>query len=582
MGKRSGVYIFFLFLFLSIIVLFQVLSMIQSDRLFERVNRLEKTVQNMGGQNVVSGGGQTVGSGISAVSQKVAREPNEGDWLVWHLPTDPTNLNPITSTDASANYVLGFVFEGLLEYDFDTISLKGLLAQSWSVSPDGLEITFTLKNGITFSDGVPVTADDVVFSFNTIKDPNVDAASLANYYANFTRVEKIDERTVKFHLKEKYFKSIEVAGLTLIMPKHIYQYKTGKEFNDRRSEPVGTGPYVFDKWDVGREIALKRNERYWGKRCKLDRIVYNIITNDLAAMQSLRAGNVDYLETVTEQFYELSKDKEFQQKYNLLKYWDYRTGYLYVGWNNDSVFFNDPKVRLAMTYTINREAIKDYIQKGLSTVIAGPFYMYSKQNDPNIKPWPFDPKKAAALLDEAGWKDTNGNGTRDKNGVEFKIRLMIVSGGGITERFAKLIKDDAAKVGIDIALDPYEWSVFIERTKNHQFDAVMSGWGAATPEDDPYQIFHSSQIANRGSNYVSFKNAEADKLLEEARVELDETKRNELYHRFGWILHEQQPYTFLTTRPHLKVLDRRFEGVTIHKGGLDEREWFVPKKLQKY
>jgi peptide/nickel transport system substrate-binding protein len=158
---------------------------------------------------------------------------------------------------------------------------------------------------------------------------------------------------------------------------------------------------------------------------------------------------------------------------------------------------------------------------------------------------------------------------------------MIGSGVTLHEQIAKLVKDEAAKAGIEVNLDPYEWSVFSQRLKDRQFDAVNLAWGGAV-EEDPYQIWHSSQIGNRGSNYVGFKNTEADALIEEARRTLDENKRNELYHRFHRILHKEQPYTFVYTRPEQRFLDRRFENVIIHKLGVDEREWYVPRDRQKY
>ena len=149
------------------------------------------------------------------------------------------------------------------------------------------------------------------------------------------------------------------------------------------------------------------------------------------------------------------------------------------------------------------------------------------------------------------------------------------------EQVAKLVKDSAARVGIDVILDPYEGSVFFERAKARNFDAINMGWGGSV-EEDPYQIWHSSRIGQGGSNYVGFNNPEADKLIEEARRTLDENKRNALYHRFCWIIHEEQPYTFVYTKPEQRFLDRRFENVIIHKLGINEHEWYVPKDKQRY
>jgi peptide/nickel transport system substrate-binding protein len=234
-----------------------------------------------------------------------------------------------------------------------------------------------------------------------------------------------------------------------------------------------------------------------------------------------------------------------------------------------------------MTHLIDRLAIKEHILRNPEAEIpTGNFYIFGPQSDPNIKPWPYDPQKARQLLDEAGWIDHDGDGIRDKNGVPFRFKYMIVSDMALHEQIAKLVKDAAAGAGIVVELDPYEWSVFSQRVLDRNFDAVSMSWGGPV-EEDPYQIWHSSQ-RQKGSNYVDFNNPQADSLIEQARQTLDADKRNALYHKFHRILHEEQPYTFIYTRPEQRFLDKRFQNVIIHKLGINEREWYVPANLQKY
>ncbi|GAG94176.1 unnamed protein product, partial [marine sediment metagenome] len=258
-----------------------------------------------------------------------------------------------------------------------------------------------------------------------------------------------------------------------------------------------------------------------------------------------------------------------------------RPGYLYIGWNQKTPFFADRRVRLAMTHLVDREMIIEHLMGGLGRIVTGPFYILGKQYDSTIEPWPYDPERAKELLDEAGWRDTDGDGIRDKDGVTFKFNFMIVSGYVVVEQLAKLLKDEMAKVGIDLRPDPYEWSVFEERLNTRSFDATMLAFGGEVLYD-PYQTWHSSQIAGRGSNRIGFANAEADAIIEEARRTLDESVRNELYRRFHRILHQEQPYTFLRARPSMRFLDKRFKNVKIHKLGLDPTEWYVPKEKQRY
>ena len=579
MNGRSWLVTFFIFLFLLLIIVFQVLSMVQADRLYERLNQLLERLSRAGSVRVAQ------------EKAKRADLPGEeypgddGDWLVFHIIAEPATLNPITRKDIYASYIVGDefgnVFESFLKYNLDAIELEPLLAESYEISENGLELTFNLRDDAYFSDGKKITTDDVIFSYQTIINPKVDAHALANYYRDIKEVIRINDRTVKFVMRQPYYKSVEVAGGMPILPKHIYEFDDPSEFNEHRSNPIGSGPYVFEKWDVGQQIVLRRNENYWGPKPKLKKLIFRIITNEIAALQALRSHEIDFIEPASEQFVELSENKEFIEEFRCISYWSPTEGYSYVGWNQLLPFFADRKVRLAMTHLIDREGIIRGIYKGLGRVVTGPFYFLGPQNNPGIEPWPYDPAKAMKLLNEAGWIDTDADGIRDKDGVLFRFKMMIPSGSPIYERLARLIKDSMAKAGIEMIIDPYEWSVFEERLNQRNFDAIMLGWGGVV-QSDPYQIWHSSQIAGRGSNRIGFANDEADTLIEEARRTMDVEKRNKLYHKFHEILHFEQPYTFFRARPAIRFLDKRFENVKIHKIGLDIHEWYVPKEKQRY
>jgi len=581
MNGRLGLVTFFIFLFLLLMIVFQVLSMVQADRLYERLNQLLDRLSSAGSVRVAQESQESKQADLPGKEYP----GDEGDWLVSVEMGEPRTLNPISvenSIEARDIYARNII-EPLFYYDldYDGVKLVPVLAESMEVSEEKLEITVVLKKDIWFSDGVPVTADDVIFTYETMMNPEVDAADLRNYYDNVRQVVKVDDRTVKFILKELYWQTVESVGVFDVLPRHIYKFSDPKEFNARRSNPAGSGPYIFDKWDVGQQVVLRRNDNYWGKKPKLNRLVFKFISNSSAALQALRSHDIDTLEPSSEQFFELSNDEQFKKDFYTLSYWRPSHGYSYIGWNQAREFFKDRGVRLAMTHAINRPAIVEYIQKGYGKIVTGPFYIYGKQSDPNIKPWPFDLEKAKQLLDEAGWRDTDGDGIRDKDGLPFRFKLSYPSGNETYERIIKMLKDDTAKIGVDMIPDPVEWSIFLDRMNRRVFDAAASGWGG-TIESDPYQLFHSSQIQRRGNNYVGFNNAEADSIMEQARRTLNPEKRYELYHRLHQIIHEEQPYTFLVTRPTYTLLDKRFENVKVHKLGIDFLEWYVPKDKQKY
>jgi peptide/nickel transport system substrate-binding protein len=579
MNGRTGVWGFFVVVALVVLILLQAVSIVQSDKFYRALNRLD---------NILSG--ETVSGGIATGRGKFSTQADEdsndaGDWLVWGLTDEPGTINPVTRRDIYAEWIIyRNVVEGLLDYDYDEVQLKPHLAEDYSVSEDGLEITYTIRDDVWFSDGMPITADDVIFTYETIINPGVDAPHLANYYRDVKEVVKIDDRTVKFVLKEPYFKALEFTSLgsSGVLPKHVYEFTDPMEFNKRRSAPVGSGPYIFEKWDVGEQIVLTRNENYWGEKPKLKKIVFRFITNEVAALQALEAETIDFLEPSPEQFADKLADEVFQERFRCLSYFTPTVPYFYIGWNNEFHLFEDRQVRLAMTHLIDRERIIKYLLKGQAELTTGPFYINGPQTNPDIEPWPYDPEKAKKLLEEAGWVDTDGDGIRDKDGVPFSFKLMIRSGDPYYERLAKFIRDEAENIGIEVVPDPYEWSIFLERIMDRKFEAQISGWGGVV-EEDPYQVWHSSQAdADRGSNHIAFKNAEADEIIMEARRTLDREKRNGLYHRFHRILHERQPCTFLYTRPEMRFLHPRFENVKVHNLGLDWLEWYVPKDKQKY
>ena len=577
MNGRGGIATFFLFLFLSIVILLQIFSMVQSDRLYEGINRLDEAFKYVGSAR------ESEPKTSDIINKEYAGD--EGDWLVWGFRVEPKTLNQFSAdNDIYSRWItVPYIFEPLLVYDFNDLTMKPWLAESYEISDDGKEITFCLRDDIYFSDGVAVTTDDVIFTYETAINPEVDAANVANLYIDVEKAVKVNNRIVKFFLKRPYFKALENLCFWDfgILPKHVYEFEDAEKFNKRVSDPVGSGPYVFEKWETGRDVVLRRNENYWGQKPKLKRIVYRFISNPVAGIQALRSHKADIVIPEPEQFADLVKDQDFNKQFYCLSYWNPGVPFYYIGWNQDTTFFSDRRVRLAMTHIINRERIVADLLKGHGQVISGPFFVKGSQNDPAIKPWPYDLNRARQLLDEAGWRDTDGDGLRDKDGKPFRFRFMYSNSYALYERLAKLLKDEAAKVGIEVIPDPIEWSILLGKVVNREFEAMVMGWGGDILEDF-YQVFHSSQIGNRGNNYVGFNNPQADKLMEQARGTMDKTKRDQLSRQLHAILHREQPYTFLFTRPTFRLVDRRFENVIVHKLGLKYWQWYVPQNEQRY
>ncbi len=500
----------------------------------------------------------------------------EGDWLVDRLSAEPATLNPITATDAYATDVNAWVYETLLERDRDTLQLKGLLAESWQVSPDHLTYTFTLRPGVRFHDGTPLTARDVKFTYDKARDPKVDAPHLQNYYQDLVRVEAVSDREVRFTCARPYYKMLDMLGGLEILPAHLWEQG---DFNSHPAgrAPVGSGPYRFLRWDTGKEVVLERNPDYWGRKPAFRRMVFKVVTDENSALQLLKRHDLDLMALTPVQWVKQTGTAAFGEEFTKLQY--FLPGYSYIGWNSRRAVFSDPRVRRALTQLLDRETILKTLRFGFGKVVSGPMFYETAEYDRAIEPWPYDRQAAAALLDEAGWRKGK-DGLRAKEGKPFRFEFTYTSGSTFAEQLGTVLKESLRKEGIEVSLRPLEWATFIKGLDERAFDAAVLSWSLPV-EQDPYQVWHSSQV-KAGSNFVGFADPEADRLIEQARTEFDREKRIALYRRFHRIVHQQQPYTFLFMSESLVAVDKRFAGVKVHKLGLDSREWWVPLERQKY
>jgi peptide/nickel transport system substrate-binding protein len=504
-------------------------------------------------------------------------EPAVGDWLVRRLSAEPSSLNPITSSDAAESTINSYIYEGLLELDNETLELVPLLAESFSVSEDKLQYTFILREGLTWQDGKPLTTDDVLYTFEIIQDPKVDAPHLRNYFKDLKKVEALDDRTIRFTYAFPYFKALDMVGGMGIIPKHVF---SEGDFNKHPAgrAPMGSGPYKFAKWDTGKEIVLERNPDYWGDTHHIEKIVFKVISDDTVALQVLKKQDMDYMGLLPIQWERQTASEDFDTNFKKMRF--PAQSYSWIGWNLRKPMFSDRRVRRALGMLVDRQSFVDNIWYGLGTVVSGNFFVEAPEYNKDIAPLPYDPAQAARLLDEAGWIDSDGDGIRDKDGTPFRFEFTYPSASSTSEQLSTLLKESLGKVGIHMTIRKLEWALFTQLLEDRTFDAVTLAWVLPILAD-PYQVWHSSQ-ADDGSNYVGFINEEADRIIENARPEFDRQKRASMYRRFHEILHEEQPYTFLFNRNSLVALDRRFENVIEYPLGPDSTEWYVPAEVQRY
>lgn len=523
---------------------------------------------------------QTDLSNIGLSEFGVSTTPEQGDWLVMRLSAEMPHLNPLTSTDAYSSLVNSWIFDSLLDRDPATLELLPRVAYRWEVSDDHLTYTFYLRNDVLFSDGHPLTAKDVKFTFDKLMDPLTDAPHLKNYYIDVERCEVVDDYTVRYYCKKPYYQHPVMLGLLEIIPEHIY----GKgDFNNHPNnrKPVGSGPYMLEEWQTGLQLVLRRNPYYWRKSENLpyfDKILYQIILDDNASLLKLRRGELDALTIRPEDLLRRAKSEKFRSQFNIFIY--PRPAYSYIGWNMRRKIFSDSRVRRALTMLLNRKKIVERVYYGMAEIIESPFMPNTPEYHSGLSIIPFSPDEAKKLLEEAGWSDTNGDGVRDKDGEKFQFEVMTTNANPVAEKILTIYQEDLSRVGIIMQIRLLEWASLLERVDSRNFDAVLMGW-QMPPDPDPYQVWHSSQ-AEKGSNFVGFVNKEADELIERGRVCFNREERIMIYRRFQEIVYNEQPYTFLFAPKAILVVDKRVHGIKIYPFGVYEREWFVPRNLQKY
>jgi peptide/nickel transport system substrate-binding protein len=543
-------------------------------------------------------------------------KPATGDWLLIHSLSDPEQLNPLTSNDAAASSLLQYIFQSLLTRDPQTLELQPLIAGARpTISQDKLTYTFSIRRDAYFQDGRPLTGADVLFSIKAIKHPLVNAPFLRVYFNSVIDARLLDDFTIQFKIKEPYFLNESVLGGIDVLPRHYYDPENllkdvsvadlggpierlspqAKKFADQFNKnyarnPVGSGPYKFSSWKTGREIELVRNENYWGygkegvDQPYIDRHRYRIINNMDAALVTLKSGGLDEMSLTPIQHVRGTSSDRFKRDFQKYEY--FAPNYSYIGWNNNHRIFRDKITRKAMTLFTNREQMIKAVLFGLGEVVEGPIYFFRPEYDKTLPRHSFDPKKGLELLKQAGWSDTDGDGILDKvidgEKTPFRFELKINSGNTTRKSVALVLQDELRKHGIDVSVREIDWTIFLSDVKARKFDAIILGWAMSVSEPDAYQVWHSSQAANQGSNHISYKNARVDEILERYRREFDPDKRIELYREFQRILSDEQPYTFLFVGKSVIAAQRRIRGIEVFPGGVRPIDWWVPKAAHRY
>ena len=494
---------------------------------------------------------------VLALPLWAASAPNT---LVAGLVAEPTSMDPGQLTDINSMRVLANVYDTLLRFKPESFLLQPGLAVAWKISPDGLTYTFTLRQGVRFHDGTPFNAAAVKFTFDRMLDPKHPAYKYGPYpfagfyYGSVKQVKVTGPYIVQFILKQPYsplLNSLTLNTGRIVSPAAVRKY--GKEF---ANHPVGTGAFSFVSWQKNVRIVLQRNNGYWDGAPKLERLVFRPLPEEQTRVTELLSGGVDFIVDIPpDNLDQLKKDARF------LVYEQPGPHIWWVTLNMTKKPFSDVRVRRAVNYAVNKEAIARDILKGTATAATNPIPPAVTWAYPtDVLKYAYDPQKAKQLLTEAGYP--NG----------FSATFWVPeSGSGMQspKTMATAIQADLAAVGVRVTIQTFEWGAYLAKyNKGFGTQADMGAMSFMLDPGDPAPmlglVIDSKAAAPNGFNGGYYRNPQVDRLLAQATRVTDQQKRGDLYRQAARAIVDDAAWIFVDNAIQNAAATKRVTGFTLH------------------
>jgi peptide/nickel transport system substrate-binding protein len=468
------------------------------------------------------------------------------DTLVMIIESSPTNLDPRVGLDAQSEDIDGLLFDNLLSRD-DRLNVKPGLADGWEI-PDPKTYIFHLHHDVQFCDGRPLTSRDVKWSFDSLLQKEIRSTKAATYRF-VDNIEAPDETTVIFHLKEPW------AGLLWNLAggegMGIVPYGSLGELS---RHPIGSGPFCFVTAEQDRLVEIRRNERYWGGTARLGRVRFMVVPDITTRALELRKGSADVgLELLRDTVVTLEREAALQVLDRP------GTHMQYMGFNLRDPILKDVRVRQAIAHALDRDPVIQYIWRGFARPAASVLPPESWAYDGNVPQYAHDPAKARALLDAAGYRETDG--------VRFHL-TMKTSTEESSRAMAAVFQQQLREVGIALDIRSFEFATFFADISHGEFQVYSLRWVGGNEDPEIFEYaFHSSKIIPNGANRQYYNNPRVDALIDQARVELDQSARQRDYAAVQQILAEDLPYIDLWYFDNVLVHSKRVRNLELNASG---------------
>ena len=493
----------------------------------------------------------------------------------------PEGMNVFSASDYNAHQHQIFVHLMTLVRMDERFELQPYLAESWEVSEDGSAVTFRLREDVYWHDGAPTTAHDVAFTFLRTRDPET-AFPNANYWRYYEGVEVVDSFTVRFTLTP-HAEFLDPWRATAIMPEHLLgdvppAELAGHPFGTQC--PVGNGPFRFVEHRLDERWVFARNPAFpegLGGPPRLDSYVFRIIPDQNTALTELLSGGIDILLAANA---DQADDIERSDVARLIHY-PFRN-FDFLGWNVRKPALADARVRRALTHGIDREGMAAALLAGYGTVTNTSVAPFHWAKDAAVADdLPYDPARAGALLDEAGWTDRDGDGVRENAAGDPLVLDVITNQGNQTrQNIIEVAQAQLADLGVRVNPRILEYGTLIAEITDpgeRSFDGLVLGWVAEFKQDDT-DLFHSERIDNPFA-FVGLQSPRVDRLLDRLQLVVDRDEARPLWEEYQQVLAEEQPMTFLWFQERLDGVSTRMDGVHMDARGewVSVQDWWIPE-----
>lgn len=487
---------------------------------------------------------------LSAAQSTLAQTP-PGVLIVGQI-AEPKSLDPHAVTAANDFRIVLNIYDGLVRYADGTLEVEPALAESWEISEDGTEYTFELRDGVSFHDGTPFNAEAVKFNFDRMLDeehPYHDTGPfpLSFFFSTVEEVEVVDDDTVTFRLSEPYapfLSNMAYATGLIVSPAAVEEYGA-----DYGRNPSGTGPFRFEEWESNSRVVLSRNDEYWDGAPSLEAVVFRPLTDANTRVAEMLAGGIDVM-------VEIPPDNVSTFDGNGFSLHEQAGPHLwFLILNTKEGPMADKRVRQAVNYAIDKQALVENVLQGTADVAAGPTppafaWAYNEE----LEPYPHDPERAKALIEEAGAAGSD-------------LTFYVTEGGsGMLDPIAMgaAIQADLAEVGLNVNIETYEWNTFLAQVNpglEGKADMAEMAWMTNDPDTLPYLALRTDAWPDAGGfNSGYYSNPEVDTLLEQARVATSQDERAGLYKQMQEIVYDDAPWAFVANWKQNAATSDRVEG----------------------